>query len=72
LNPTKVDPLTFGARTHRRLQVSITTDILTSSSTRVESKESSIWEMMGAAQSEAVDEELYNEVLSGPVYGVQR
>lgn len=61
LDPTKVDPLTFGARTHRRLRVSIATDTLTSTSTTITAEESSIEAMMDEAQLESIDEELYGE-----------
>lgn len=62
LDPTKMDPLTFGARTYRRLRVSISGEIMTSNSSITSNEESTIWEMINAAQMEAVDEELYNEV----------
>lgn len=66
LDPSKTDALTFGSRGYRRLRVSLHTDVQTFSSTLpAYDTNSSIHESMEAAQLEALDEDLYNEVCSG-------
>jgi hypothetical protein len=62
LDPSKAEPLTFGARSYRRLRVSIRTDDTTTTSTLPSSQEKGIESAMENAQLEALDEELYSEV----------
>jgi hypothetical protein len=62
LDPSKAEPLTFGARSYRRLRVSIRTDDTTTRSTLPSSQEKGIESAMENAQLEALDEELYSEV----------
>ena len=62
LDPTKVEPLTFGARSYRRLRISICADDVTTRSKQASSRELDIETSMENAQLEALDEELYSEV----------
>lgn len=73
LDPSKTDALTFGSRGYRRLRVSLHTDVQTSYSSLTASKTSSdIHEDMEAAQLEALDEDLYNEVCIDDTAGYDR
>lgn len=65
LDPAKEEPLTFGARTHRRLIVVVKSDGTTGQSALPMEQETSIEAAMDNAQLEALDEELYNEVSGG-------
>lgn len=63
LDPSKTDSLTFGSRGYRRLRVSLHTDVQTSYSTlSTYGSLADIHDDMEAAQLEALDEDLYNEV----------
>ncbi len=64
LDPTKKDSLTFGARSHLRLRVTYDDGMSTSSSSLASPHEdaSDVQGMMEAAQLEAFDEDLINEV----------
>jgi len=62
LDPSKAEPLSFGARTYRRLRVSIRIDDTTAQSALPTSEETAIEVSMENAQLEALDEELYSEV----------
>lgn len=63
LDPSKTDALTFGSRGYRRLRVSLYTDVQTVSSSLPKFNPSAdIHDDMEAAQLEALDEDLYNEV----------
>jgi hypothetical protein len=62
LDPAKEEPLSFGARTHRRLRIAISYTSRTDHSTLPTGQEISIDLAMENAQLEALDEELYHEV----------
>jgi hypothetical protein len=62
LDPTKDEPLTFGARSYRRLKVTIRTETTDFRSALPDSEENSIEVSMENAQLEALDEEVYGEV----------
>ena len=62
LDPSEAEPLSFGARTYRRLRVSIRIDDTTAQSALPTSEETAIEVSMENAQLEALDEELYSEV----------
>jgi hypothetical protein len=62
LDPAKEEPLSFGARTHRRLIVSVLYTGRADHSTLPTGQETSIDLAMENAQLEALDEELYHEV----------
>jgi hypothetical protein len=61
LDPSKAEPLSFGARTYRRLRVSIRADGTTAQSALPTQQETAIEMSMENAQLEALDEELYSE-----------
>jgi hypothetical protein len=62
LDPAKEDALAFGSRTHQRLRVTFSTLMGSSSSTLVNGEDFDIRSSMEAAQLEALEEELFNEV----------
>jgi hypothetical protein len=62
LDPAKEDALAFGSRTHQRLRVMLSTSMGASSSTLISGEDSDIRSSMEAAQLEALEEELFNEV----------
>ena len=62
LDPSKAESLSFGARTYRRLRISVRTNGTTTQSALPISEENAIEISMENAQLEAWDEELYSEV----------
>lgn len=62
LDPAKVDEVAFGARAYRRLRVTMTTPSGTASSIMSTEADTDIATELEAAQLEALDEELFQEV----------
>lgn len=62
LDPSKAEPLTFGARSYRRLRLSLTEQGNMTISALPTALETDIETSMENAQLEALDEELYIEV----------
>lgn len=69
LDPAKLDSLTFGARTHQRLRVTLEDQTgLHASTLASEPPAEDIGALMDTVQAESFDEDLFNEV-SKSTYG---